>query len=232
MATEFDSIDLVFREDARRLTEKEVSMLHEFLVANETEILAMTESKTITLAGVRESSAVLRTGLPIFYQQLMAELRSEQKSTDESTAVAISAGLHGSELQRLGYTLSHVVHAYGAMCQSITELAAKKNIVIAPDDFRQMNMCLDVAIAGALTEYQSTHDNQEDHRELQHLRFLAHELRNSLSTVTVALGMIKGGTVGLRGSTSSVVDQSLKRIEDLIDRSLTQVHDSVKDPKK
>ena len=38
-----------------------------------------------------------------------------------------SAGGHGVELLKLGYTLSHVVHAYRAMCQAITEYATEKD---------------------------------------------------------------------------------------------------------
>lgn len=126
-------------------------MLHEFLLKNEQEILDMAEKKTLALAGVRPSSEQLKKGLPIFYKQLlnvllinrghapnsevnqvgMAKAAAESDEPamamaagrPDDAAVAKSAGLHGIELLRLGYTLSHVVHAYGAMCQSITELA-------------------------------------------------------------------------------------------------------------
>ncbi len=226
-------------------------MLHEFLLKNEQEILAMAEKKTLALAGVRPSSEQLKKGLPIFYKQLLtvlllnrghtpgSELDQEgmAKAAAESdepamamaagrpddAAVAKSAGLHGTELLRLGYTLSHVVHAYGAMCQSITELATVKNIIIASGEFRDLNLCLDVAIAGAVTEYQSIRNTQESSREVEHLGFLAHELRNAIGTVKMSIELIKVGTVGFGGSTGQVLDRGVKRIEDLIDRSLTEV---------
>jgi signal transduction histidine kinase len=232
---------------------EEMPMLHQFLLANEKEILAMTEKKSMALAGVRPNSAQLKKGLPIFYKQLMAVLVLNQRlalnppavendekmekaaaQNDESAmatasghpddaSLAVSAGIHGTELQRLGYTLSHVVHAYGAMCQSITELAVKKNAIITSDEFHELNRCLDVAIAGAVTQYQAVQKDQESLREVEHLGFLAHELRNALSTVSMAIELIKEGTVGFRGSTGLVLDRGLKRIEDLIDRSLTEV---------
>lgn len=226
-------------------------MLHEFLSKNEKEIIAMTEKKSLALAGVRPSSNQLKAGLPIFYQQLVGVLRLGQgpartsnvddegmaKAAAESdepamamaagrpddAAVAKSAGLHGIELLRLGYTLSHVVHAYGAMCQSITELATVKNIIITSSEFRDLNLCLDVAIAGAVTEYQATRNNQESSREVEHLGFLAHELRNAIGTVKLAIDLIKRGTVGFGGSTGQVLDRGIKRIEELVDRSLTEV---------
>jgi signal transduction histidine kinase len=226
-------------------------MLHDFLLKNEQEILTMAEKKTLALAGVRPNSEQLKKGLPIFYKQLLnvlllnrghsqnSEVNQEgmAKAAAESdepamamaagrpddAAVAKSAGLHGRELLRLGYTLSHVVHAYGAMCQSITELATTKNIIITSGEFRDLNLCLDVAIAGAVTEYQSIRNTQESSREVEHLGFLAHELRNAIGTVKMAIQLIKDGIVGFGGSTGQVLDRGLNRIDELIDRSLTEV---------
>ena len=124
---------------------------------------------------------------------------------------------------RLGYTLSHVVHAYGSMCQSITELATKKEIRITPDEFHNLNRCLDVAIAGAVTEYQALRNTEVSSREVEHLGFLAHELRNALGTVTMSLGLIRDGTVGFGGNVGQVLDRGLKLISQLIDNSLTEV---------
>ena len=62
--------------------------------------------------------------------------------------VAKSAGAYGKELQHLGYTLSHVVHSYGAICQAITEIAIEQKAAITTEEFRALNRCLDTAIAG------------------------------------------------------------------------------------
>lgn len=226
-------------------------MLHEFLEENRDEILHMTEKKTLALAGAGPSSAQLKLGLPIFYEQLLDVLILEKnlkspsnqnigamaKAADESdeealalagmrpdeAVVAKSAALHGTELLRLGYTLSHVVHAYGAMCQSITELATNKHITITTDEFHDMNRCLDIGIAGAVTGYELQRNLQESSREIQHLGSLAHELRNSLSSATLSFQMIEKGNVGITGSTGQVLKKSLKRIKELVDRSLTEV---------
>lgn len=229
-------------------------MLHEFLVTNENEILRMTEQKSLILAGVRPSSNQLKKGLPIFYRQLLEVLLKNQAATSvnsdmaaaatrndepamaeasgrpEDAAVAVSAGLHGTELLRLGYTLSHVVHAYGAMCQSITELATAKEVNISAAEFHELNQCLDVAIAGAVTEYQSIRNTQLRIQEVEHLGFLAHELRNALATVKLSFQLIRNGTVGFSGNTGQVLERGLSRMDELIDRSLTEVRLRV-DPK-
>jgi signal transduction histidine kinase len=238
---------------------EERAMLYEFLTQNRKEILDLTEEMSLDLAGVRPSSEQLKQGLPIFYKQLLNVLQVEAilpreipridkngivraaKENDEpamskamgrpnEAVVATAAGLHGTELLRLGYTLSHVIHAYGAICQSITAVAMRKKEVITASEFHDLNRCLDVAIAGAVTEYQALRNSQESNREVEHLGFLAHELRNALAQVSISIQMIKRGTVGFGGSTGQVLDRGLKRIEELIDRSLTEVRLRV-DPK-
>jgi signal transduction histidine kinase len=233
-------------------------MLNDFLLENQSKILAMTAKKTLDLTGVRPSSAQLAEGLPIFYKQVMNVLQYEQshpapsvvnhavtvKAADDSDELTIAkasahpkdtqlveaAARHGSELLRLGYTLSHVVHAYGAMCQAITELATTQKFTISSREFHDLNRCLDIAIAGAVTEFASNHKANEEHREIEHLGFLAHELRNALTSADISIELIKKGTVGFTGNTGRVFETSMKRLGALIDRSLTEVRLRV-DPK-
>lgn len=226
-------------------------MLYEFLLQNKTEVLERTQSKSAELAGTRPSSEKLREGLPIFFDQLTHILRNSKEprpvpledrtlmaeaaaSNDEKglaraaerqdeIEVAESGGIHGAELMRLGYTLSHVVHAYGAMCQAITGLANEKHVFISPIEFHDLNRCLDVAIAGAVSEFQFEKDRQRSSHELEQLGFLAHELRNALNAVNISVSLIKKGTVGFGGSTAQFLERGLKRIEKLVDRSLSEL---------
>ena len=54
-----------------------------------------------------------------------------------------SAVQHGHELLLRGFTVSEVVHDYGEMCESITELAVELNAKITADDFRMLTRCFD-----------------------------------------------------------------------------------------
>jgi signal transduction histidine kinase len=233
-------------------------LLYEFLKKNEGEILAVCQAKSAELGGAAPSEDEMKTGLPIFFKQLLTVLEHTPAEPDESVVdrpamaraanasdepaiaraagrpfeaeVARAAGTHGSELQKRGYTLSHVVHAYGSMCQAITEMAIERKEPIDPIEFKKLNRCLDVAIAGAVTTFQARHISVDSSREIQHLGFLAHELRNALTTVNVSLRLIRNGVVGFGGSTGQVLDRGLKHIQELIDRSLTEVRLRV-DPK-
>jgi signal transduction histidine kinase len=197
-------------------------MLHEFLQTYRNEILELSEEKTKTLAGNRANSEKLKQGLPLFYEQLITVL--EQKLSEKPHVDILStAALHGKEFLNLGYSLSHVVHSYGSMCQAITELATQKNANISPYEFNILNGCLDVAIASAVSEFQYRSNEAGEARELKHLGFLAHELRNALSSATVAQEMIRAGLVGVGGSTAAVLEANLVRMRNLIDRSLSEV---------
>jgi signal transduction histidine kinase len=232
--------------------------LVEFLRTNEKEILDSIEEMSSALAGVRPASEPPKRGLPIFYRQLIHVLqfapaepvepdldresivRAAYASDEPAIAIAAGrpydvevarrAGEYGKELQLLGYTLSHVVHAYGAICQSITQVAIAKNATISNEEFRELNRCLDTAIAGAVTAFHAELSEGQTTHETQHLGSLVHELRNGLAIVTTALRVIKNGTVGFGGSTGQVLDRALNRIQELIDRSLMEVRLLV-DPK-
>jgi signal transduction histidine kinase len=232
--------------------------LLEFLKTNEKAVQARIEEKSLALAGVRPASEMPKGGLPIFFNQLLHVLEHAPtevaniavdkdgmvKAANDSDEPAIaaaagrpydvevakSAGAYGKELQQLGYTLSHVVHAYGAICQSITEFAIEKKEAITTEEFRALNRCLDTAIAGAVTMFHAERAEDLNNRETQHLGFLAHELRNALSIVNTSLRLIKSGTVGFGGSIGQVLDRALKRQQELIDRSLAEVRLRV-DPK-
>ncbi len=197
-------------------------MLHEFLEKYKKEILLLSEEKTLKLAGVRGESDKLKLGLPLFYDQLIRVL--EQKlSSNPPEELLVAAAEHGKEFLRLGYSVSHVVHAYGAMCQAITELATTKSANISSSEFNILNGCLDVAIAAAVSEFQFRSVEASEAREIKHLGFLAHELRNALSSATLAQEMIKAGLVGTGGSTAAVLEANLSRMRHLIDRSLSEV---------
>jgi signal transduction histidine kinase len=232
--------------------------LVEFLKAHRTEILAAAHEMSSALGGKRPGAEPAPRGLLIFFDQLIHVL--EQGSTEplhnhvdvdamaraanaaDEPAIAVAAGrpydvevartagAYGKELQLLGYTLSHVVHAYGAICQSITQIAIARQADISNEEFRALNRCLDTAIAGAVTVFHVERAEGQNARETEHLGFLAHELRNGLGIVTTALTVIKNGTVGFGGSTGQVLDRALKRLNELIDRSLAEVRLRV-DPK-
>jgi len=109
------------------------------------------------------------------------------------------------------------------LCQAITQYATEKEANITANEFNILNGSLDIAIASAVSEFHYRSNEVSEMGEVKRLGFLAHELRNTLSSATVAHEMIKAGVVGTGGSTAKVLEANLVRMGDLIDRSLSEV---------
>jgi signal transduction histidine kinase len=200
-------------------------MLHEFIAANRREIIARCRTKVATRAVPPPTEAEIDSGVPLFLDQLGEALRSTSRVS--TTAMRSGAARHGQDLLLQGYTVSQVVHDYGDVCQSITELAVESDAPITTNDFRTLNQCLDDAIASAVTQFgRGAHRRSGDGEEPtddQRLGFLAHELRNLVNTAMVAFDVLKTGNVGVGGSTGNVLHRSLVGLRDLVDRSLAEV---------
>ena len=144
-----------------------------------------------------------------------------------TSEIGSTARLHAHELLQHGYTVDRVVHDYGDLCQSITDLALEDTMSINVDEFRTLNRCLDNAIADSVTEYANERDQLVADRATdasnERMGVFAHELRNLIATATHALSAIRTGQVGLSGSTAAVLDRSLVSLHTLVDRTLEDV---------
>ena len=199
-------------------------MLHEFIEVHRDQIIGRCRAKVAARSAPPPTAAEIDHGVPVFLRQLSEALRLGQTADPEIGRVAVK---HGHDLLLQGFTVSQVVHDYGDVCQTITEMAVEMDAPITTEDFRTLNGCLDDAIAGAVTEYgrernQSTLDG-EAARGSERFGFLAHELRNLTNTAILAFEVLKTGNVGVAGSTGTVIHRSLLGIRALVDRSLDEV---------
>lgn len=199
-------------------------MLENFIVSHRETIITRCREKAATrpLHGPIETESV--HGVPLFLDQLMEALRHGSGSNPE---IGRSAIHYGHDLLLRGFTVSQVVHAYGDVCQAITDLAVEMNAPIDASDFRTLNRCLDDAIAGAVTEYGRERDRatMDGTAASGGARpgFLAHELRNLVNTAILAFEVLKTGNVGVAGSTGGVLHRSLLGLRSLVGQSLAGV---------
>ncbi|MBX7137659.1 MAG: HAMP domain-containing histidine kinase [Oligoflexia bacterium] len=205
-------------------------MLHEFLAQERDGILALCARKLALLADARASSSEMEKGLPVFYDELIEVLRADEEGAHDPSAsqsVSIhrpSAIRRGKESLRLGYTISQVVHGYGALCQAVTEYVGENGgEPVYIREFNRLNFCLDIAIAEAVTEFNRLERENVSIEEIKRLGFLVHELRNSLNVAVMAHRMIKSGRVGASGNTNQILEDALERMREIIDRSMSEV---------
>jgi signal transduction histidine kinase len=200
-------------------------MLSQFLAAHRETIIASSRAKVSARTAPRPTSQELQTGVPLFLDQLIASLRVRESTGGAGSdhQIGLSATAHGKALQQIGFTVAQVIHDYGDLCQSITELATNLDAAITPDEFRTLNRCLDEAMAEAVTEFGRQRELSISDDETERLGFFAHELRNVLSNSMLAFEILKNGSVGVGGSTGALLGRNLTRMRDLIDRSLAEV---------
>jgi signal transduction histidine kinase len=216
-------------------------MLHEFLTENRSALIDRCQHKGTRRSTSKNPSALLQQGIPLLLDQIAGMLQTRCTAHSQNSQGCASAGeqdrqrkdidqgaaLHGHDLLTLGFTVDQVVHNYGDLCQSVTELALETGAPITVDEFKILNRCLDDAIAGAVTEFSAQRDSLVTDKGVDELNlrqgFFAHELRNLLHTARLAITAIKAGNVGLNGATGAILDQSLIALGDLIDRFIADV---------
>ncbi len=147
--------------------------------------------------------------------------------------IRASAQKLGNDLFDLGLTIDEVVHEYGDLCQIVTELVSERKLLVPADEFRIMNLCLDEAIAAAVTEYAQHRERSINSSGTGHAPTTApgsenfgqpaHELRNLIATARAAFDAIRCGQVGPDGATGTALDQSLVGLSDLVERTFANV---------
>jgi hypothetical protein len=217
-------------------------MLHEFLTNHRQELIR----RCIGKAAKRDRTRVVALkvlsepdhGVPLFLQQLVDVLRAEQarpggkgSGTSGSSAASLAEGtrtaaLHGKALLDDGYTVDQVVHGYGDVCQSITELAGELRADVTLAEFHTLNRMLDNAIADAVSSYARHRDHHSaTGAEDLHDRMgsLADELRVHVNAALKAMEALKVANIGVNGATGSLLNRSLVNLRDLIDKSLPEI---------
>jgi signal transduction histidine kinase len=209
-------------------------MLREFLGENREELIQRCRFKVTMRRAPRATPRELSHGVPLFLDQLIEVFpQSVPAEGKESAAlllehdIARTASRHGKELLAHGFTIEQVVHDYGDLCQSITELAVERAAPITVREFGCLNITLDNAIASAVASFSADHETTfgagSKLAAQARLGALANAMRNLLNTAILAASAMKRGSVGLGGATAAALDRSLIAMRSLIDRTLAEV---------
>lgn len=189
-------------------------MLEQFVTEHREEIIRRCRAKVMTRVDPVPTDAEVNHGVPMFLDQLVDTLRSQLPS---NAAIGVAAMLHARDMLAREFTVSQVVHNYGDICQSITEIAVEGADKISADDFHTLNRCLDDAIANAVTEFErGSHVRMTSPSRSQ----VFHEMRGFNEGALNALDAIQTGSIGVSGSTAAVLRHSLVGMRALIDHAL------------
>ena len=217
-------------------------MMYEFLSNNADDLIRRCIDKVNKRPQRNASVEQLRTGIPMFLEQLTKTLQADERlgaaaamqisgasggDENDDSEMGATAAAHGAELLALDYTVDQVVHDYGDLCQAITDLAVERDAPFSANEFRTLNRCLDNAIASAVTEFSFQRDCAMSDRHAsetnERLGFLMHELRNSLSVATMAVAAMEAGQLSISGATGALLKRGHAAMQRLINLSLEDV---------
>ena len=199
-------------------------MLFAFITANRDAIIERTRDRVRQRRWPSVSTREIDEGVPLFLTQLSETLRLEGTTTPfAGNAIGDAATRRGATLLAAGFDLAQIVHDYGDICQSITEIAIERREAITVEEFHTLHRFLDTAIAEAVTEHARLTARIKSDQEIERLGHAAHELRDVLNSAVLAFHALKRGAVAINGSTGAVLGRSLTNLQELINRTLSEV---------
>jgi signal transduction histidine kinase len=198
-------------------------MLHHFVARYRDEIAAETKALLAARECPHGLALDFEHGVQTFLTQLSDTLAVEGSGAHASTPIGLSAARHAGEMVAVGFTLSQVVHEYGAIRHAVTKVAFEHHASVTTEEFHILHCCLDTAIAEAVTEYARITTDTCEAQETERLGQLGHELRNFVQTALLAYDILKGGTVPVDGSTGAVLGRVLVGLSHLVGSTLANV---------
>lgn len=160
--------------------------------------------------------------LPTFLDELIGDLERVRWSagpmhTGPVSPVAIA---HGVLRFRHGFRVDEVVREYGLLHEAILELADMCGYTVNSYEQRALARAISRATAAAVSEYARRRDLELQREAAEHFSFVAHELRNPLTSARAAYERLaRDGSIP-RTRAAEVIGRGLTRVGELIDHAL------------
>ena len=207
-----------------RVTLTGMDALHATLAARRDAVIARWKGTVEgTLAPEAMPAVELVDHLPTFLREVIAALRmdaglaSETLTPDET----LTAAQHGEQRLRLGFSLDSVVREYGALREAITAVAREAGAEISYRELAVIDSAPIPGIARAVSEYSRQRDAELQKQHNEHFAFIAHELRNPLSSSMMAVEILKrDGQLRPDSRQLAALERSQRRMLEVIDHSL------------
>src|SRR4029078_13215143 len=121
--------------------------------------------------------------MPPFIDELTAALHPEALPLPPAGENSVE---RGAPRRPLGFNVGELVRQYGALHRCILEIADEGGLTITPHEQTVLARCLNSGIASAVSQYVNERDAELRRQMSEHLGFIAHEVRNPLSSATMA----------------------------------------------
>lgn len=199
-------------------------MLHELLEAKRREVVdRWTGRVSGEFLPASMPNPELTNHLPAFLDEIISALRrkEEREAGGSAPGDGAAAAAHGEQRLRLGFSLDAVVREYGALRGAIIATALAAGVEPTLDEMQVVYDRIITGIANAVSEYTRRRDAELQHQANEHFAFVAHELRNPLSSATMAFQFLKVKDLLPRDTRIvGALERGLQRTSELIDQTL------------
>lgn len=159
--------------------------------------------------------------IPEFLDEIVAALRMAAglASVGPAPEQSSTASGHGIQRLRLGFSLDSVVREYGALRDAIVVTAREAGTEIT---FAELQVLFDATITGiahAVTRYTHQRDAELLRQANEHFAFIAHELRDPLSSATLAFQLLEA-QLPPDSRLVATLGRGLRRTSELVDQTL------------
>lgn len=198
--------------------------LHEFIGGHRDELVRLCVAKMHRRWPDREVLE-LESGFHALIDEVVRALQEDAGLPVSSPLPGKSetASRHGAERQAHGDQIENIPIQIGMISDSVGELGAREGLRFAAREYQVFNLCIDSAVASALEEFEQRASRSREAEATERIGFIAHELRNALSSGHMAFALLRRGDVGIRGKTGDVLARSLGRLRHLIEQMLLTV---------
>lgn len=163
------------------------------------------------------SHAELIDHMPRFIDELITALHPEALPLPLG---AENAEEHGAQRLDLGFNVGEVVREYGALHRCIIDIADEAALTITVRDQVILAKSLNTGIAGAISQYVTQRDAELRRQMSEHLGFIAHEVRNPLSSARMAFRLLQRRELAGGGRVVDLLAKTLRRTGDVVDNAL------------
>jgi signal transduction histidine kinase len=191
--------------------------LHGVLKAKRELLVACWSTKIRAAISAPLTNAELIDKIPAFVDEVIAALYPNAATLPTASAYASE---HGAQRLRLHFDVGEVVREYGLLHECILDLARDVGLTISLPEQQVIMKWMNSGIADALAQYVKRRDQELERQASAHLGFIAHELRNPLSTARAAVHRLRGAGNAAGARAVDLIDRSLRRSADLIDNAL------------
>lgn len=155
--------------------------------------------------------------------ELLREIASVLRGADAPKVSSATARAHGRQRFEIGYDARALVDEYGALFDLLFAMLVADGEKVDPAEVQVLGSLLLGAAAEAIARYAESRDAQLEQQASRYVSFLAHELRNPLASVRLAVSLLVARGAVPPSRALSSIERGLSSMNRLIDDALLEL---------